>query len=65
LEGPVRIHANSEAGVREKHSLDFDGEMGHWRNIIRKVLREESYGYSQRGHQQYPVLSPLFPAPDS
>ena len=33
-------------------------ETGHSRNTIRKVLRQEPYGYSRRQHQPYPVLGP-------
>ena len=33
-------------------------ETGHSRNTIRKVLRQEPSGYSQRERQPYPVLGP-------
>jgi transposase len=45
------------------HQISKD--TGHSRNTIRKVLREEPYGYSTRERQPYPVLEPYLGIIDS
>jgi len=44
--------------VYGKSIRQIQKETGHSRNTIRKVLREEPYGYCKREHQPYPVLGP-------
>ncbi len=43
--------------VYKKSISEISRETGHSRNTIKKALRGEPWGYKQRSHQTYPVLS--------
>jgi transposase len=58
------LETNRHEYIRTAHRLygksirKIQRATGHSRNTIRKVLREEPYGYAKREHQPYPVLGP-------
>jgi len=49
-------YVRSAHRVYGKSIHQISKDTGHDRKTIRKVLRQEPYGYSQREHQPYPVL---------
>ena len=44
--------------VYGKNISELARQTGHSRNTIKKALRGEAWGYSEREHQLFPVLGP-------
>lgn len=44
--------------VYERNISELSRMTGHSRNTVRKALRGEAWGYSERRHQPFPVLGP-------
>jgi hypothetical protein len=46
--------------VYGKSTMQISRETGHCRKIIRKVLRQELFGYTNRQQQAYPILGVIY-----